>query len=67
MPRRHRLAPSPQVLADWLRAAAVDDEAVGQKPSALWNLERAIALTPVDWTLYAAAGQSCRLGPRGRR
>ena len=48
-----RLAPSPQVLADWLRAAAVDDDAAGQKPSALWNLERAIALTPVDWTLYA--------------
>ncbi len=48
-----RLAPSPQVLSDWLRAAAVDDEAAGRKPSALWNLERAVALTPGDWTLYA--------------
>jgi eukaryotic-like serine/threonine-protein kinase len=48
-----RRAPSPQVLSDWLRAAAVDDEAAGQKPAALWNLERAVALTPGDWTLYA--------------
>jgi serine/threonine protein kinase/WD40 repeat protein/tetratricopeptide (TPR) repeat protein len=48
-----RLAPSPQVLADWLRAAAADDEAAGRKEAALWNLDRAIALTPGDWTLYA--------------
>ena len=48
-----RLAPSPQVLADWLRAAAADDEAAGRKEAALWNLDRAVALTPDDWTLYA--------------
>jgi serine/threonine protein kinase/WD40 repeat protein/Flp pilus assembly protein TadD len=48
-----RLAPTPQVLSDWLRAAAADDEAAGRKEAALWNLDRAIALTPGDWTLYA--------------
>jgi WD40 repeat protein/Flp pilus assembly protein TadD len=48
-----RLAPSPQVLSDWLRAAAADDETAGRKEAALWNLDRAIALTPRDWTLYA--------------
>jgi serine/threonine protein kinase/WD40 repeat protein/Flp pilus assembly protein TadD len=48
-----RLAPSPQVLSDWLRVAAADDEAAGRKESALWNLDRAVALTPGDWTLYA--------------
>ena len=48
-----RLAPSPQVLSDWLRAAAADDEAAGRKEAALWNLDRAVALTPGDWTLYA--------------
>jgi serine/threonine protein kinase/WD40 repeat protein/tetratricopeptide (TPR) repeat protein len=48
-----RLAPTPQVLSDWLRAAAADDEAAGRKESALWNLDRAVALTPGDWTLYA--------------
>jgi serine/threonine protein kinase/WD40 repeat protein len=48
-----RLAPSPQVLSDWLRAAAADDEAAGRKEAALWNLDRAAALTPGDWTLYA--------------
>jgi serine/threonine protein kinase/WD40 repeat protein/tetratricopeptide (TPR) repeat protein len=48
-----RLAPSPQVLSDWLRAAAADDEAAGRKEGALWNLDRAIVLTPDDWTLYA--------------
>jgi len=48
-----RLAPSPQVLSDWLRAVAADDEAAGRKDPALWNLDRAIALTPGDWTLYA--------------
>ena len=60
------LAPSPQVLSDWLRAAAVDDEAAGQKPSALWNLERAVGLTPGDWT-GSRRGPTSRLGPRGRR
>jgi serine/threonine protein kinase/WD40 repeat protein/tetratricopeptide (TPR) repeat protein len=49
---RH-LAPTPQVLADWLRAAAADDEVAGRKEAARWNLDRAIALTPGDWTLYA--------------
>jgi serine/threonine protein kinase/WD40 repeat protein/tetratricopeptide (TPR) repeat protein len=47
-----RLAPSPRVLSDWLRTAATVDEAAGQKMSALWNLDRAIALTADDWTLY---------------
>ena len=62
-----RLAPSPQVLSDWLRAAAVDDEAAGRKPSALWNLERAVALTPADWTLYALRANLVDPGLRGRR
>jgi serine/threonine protein kinase/WD40 repeat protein len=48
-----RLAPSAQVLADWLRAAAADDEAAGRKDAARWNLDRAIALTPDDGGLYA--------------
>jgi WD40 repeat protein/tetratricopeptide (TPR) repeat protein len=48
-----RLAPSPQVLSDWLRAAAEDNEAAGRKEAAVWNLDRAVALTPDDWTLYA--------------
>jgi Flp pilus assembly protein TadD len=48
-----RLAPTPQVLSDWLRAAAAEDETAGRKEAALWNLDRAIALTPADWTLYA--------------
>jgi serine/threonine protein kinase/WD40 repeat protein/Flp pilus assembly protein TadD len=47
-----RLAPSPQVLSDWLRAAA-EAEAASRKEAARWNLDRAIALTPGDWTLYA--------------
>jgi tetratricopeptide (TPR) repeat protein len=47
------LAPNPQVLSDWLRAAATVDEAAGRKEAALWNLDRALALTPGDWTLYA--------------
>jgi Flp pilus assembly protein TadD len=47
-----RLAPSAQVLSDWLRAAATDDGRAGRKEAALWNLDRAIALTPRDWTLY---------------
>jgi WD40 repeat protein len=48
-----RLAGSPQAVSDWLRAAAADDEAVGRKAAGLWNLDRAVALTPDDWTLYA--------------
>ena len=48
-----RLAKSPQVLSDWLRAAAGDNEAAGRNEAALWNLDRAVALTPADWTLYA--------------
>jgi len=42
------------VLSDWLRVAAADNEAAGRKEAALWNLDRAVALTPDDWTLYAA-------------
>jgi hypothetical protein len=41
------------VLSDWLRVAAADNEAAGRKEAALWNLDRAVALSPVDWTLYA--------------
>src|SRR5207249_64687 len=39
-----RMAPSPQVLSDWQRAAAADDEAAGRKGAALWGLDRAVAL-----------------------
>jgi serine/threonine protein kinase/WD40 repeat protein/tetratricopeptide (TPR) repeat protein len=49
-----RLVRSPRDLADWLRAAAVDDEAGKRYDRALWNLDRALRLTPDDWTLYAA-------------
>jgi hypothetical protein len=48
-----RLAPTPQVLGDWLRAAAADNESAHRKVAARWNLDRAVALTPRDWTLYA--------------
>ena len=41
------------MVPDWLRAAASDNEAAGRKEVALWNLNRAVALTPDDWTLYA--------------
>jgi WD40 repeat protein len=41
-----RKAPSPQVLSDWLRAAAEDNEAAGRKEAALWNRDRAVKLTP---------------------
>jgi WD40 repeat protein/Flp pilus assembly protein TadD len=47
------MAPSPQVLSDWLRARASDDQAAGRKEAAVWNLDRAIHLTSKDWTLYA--------------
>jgi serine/threonine protein kinase/WD40 repeat protein/tetratricopeptide (TPR) repeat protein len=49
-----RLARSPRDLADWLRAAATEDEAAGSYDRALWNLDRAIKLTPEDWAPYAA-------------
>lgn len=48
-----RLAKSPQALADWLRPAVEDNEAAGRPEAALWNLDRAVAQTPADWTLYA--------------
>jgi serine/threonine protein kinase/WD40 repeat protein len=48
-----RLAPSPQLLSDWLRASAADDEAAGRQAAARWTLDRAVVLTPDDWTLYA--------------
>ena len=63
-------APTGPVAAGAVRLAAGrcrDDEAAGRKPSALWNLERAVALTPGDWTLYALRANLARLGPRGRR
>src|SRR5262249_5058916 len=44
-----RLAPSPQVLADWLRAAAATEELAGRNEAALWNLDRAVEITPNDW------------------
>jgi Flp pilus assembly protein TadD len=47
------LAPSAQVLADWLRAAASDSIVAGRKDAALSNLKGALELTPNDWTLYA--------------
>jgi WD40 repeat protein/tetratricopeptide (TPR) repeat protein len=47
------LAPSPRDLADWLRAAAADDEATRRYDEGLWNLDRAVEITPDDWTLYA--------------
>jgi tetratricopeptide (TPR) repeat protein len=49
-----RLARSPRDLADWLRAAAADDEAARRYDQGLWNLDRAVRLTPDDWTVYAA-------------
>jgi WD40 repeat protein/Flp pilus assembly protein TadD len=49
-----RLAPSPTVLVDWLRSTAADDGVAQRYDLALWNLDRAIALTPDDWTLYYA-------------
>jgi serine/threonine protein kinase/WD40 repeat protein/Flp pilus assembly protein TadD len=49
-----RLAPSPRDLADWLRAAATDDEAANRYDQGLWNLDRAEKLTPEDWVPYAA-------------
>ena len=48
-----RLAPSPRDLADWLRAAATDDEVAKRYDGALWNIDRAIKLTPDDWAPYA--------------
>jgi tetratricopeptide (TPR) repeat protein len=45
------------VLSDWLRAAATVDEVAGRSEAAVWNLERAIALTPNDATLYEQAGK----------
>jgi tetratricopeptide (TPR) repeat protein len=56
-----RLAESPHVLADWLRAAAATDEAAGRKEAARRNLDRAVALTPDDWTLYALRAGSADL------
>jgi WD40 repeat protein/Flp pilus assembly protein TadD len=52
-----RLAPSPRDLADWLRAAAADDEAAKRYDQGLWNLDRAVKLTPDDWVPYAARAE----------
>jgi tetratricopeptide (TPR) repeat protein len=49
-----RLARSPRDLADWLRAAAVEDEAAKRYDQGLLNLDRAVQLTPDDWVPYAA-------------
>jgi WD40 repeat protein/tetratricopeptide (TPR) repeat protein len=62
-----RLVRSRRALADWLRAAAVDDEALKRYDQGLWNLDRAVKLTPSDWTLYAArALLAHQAGRRGR-
>ena len=47
------LALSPRDLSDWLRAAAADDEAARRYDSGLWNLDRAVEVTPDDWVPYA--------------
>jgi serine/threonine protein kinase/WD40 repeat protein/Flp pilus assembly protein TadD len=52
-----RLARSPRDLADWLRAAAADDQAAGRYDLGLWNLDRAVKLTPEDWVPYAARAE----------
>jgi Flp pilus assembly protein TadD len=56
--RAARLARAPRELADWLRAAATDDDAAGRYDRGLWNLDRAVALTPEDWVPYAARAAS---------
>jgi WD40 repeat protein len=48
------LATVPGDVADWLRAAAADEERNMRYETALWNLDRSIELTSDDWTLYAA-------------
>jgi WD40 repeat protein/tetratricopeptide (TPR) repeat protein len=48
-----RLARSPRDLADWLRAAAAEDEAARRYDQGFWNLDRAVKLAPDDWTFYA--------------
>src|SRR5262249_30818995 len=48
-----RLAPPPELLSDGLRPAAAVDEAARRKEAGLWNLDRALALTPDDPTLHA--------------
>jgi serine/threonine protein kinase/WD40 repeat protein/Flp pilus assembly protein TadD len=52
-----RLAPSPQVLAGWLRAAAAAEEVAGRNEAGLWNLDRAVEITPNDWVPYAARAE----------
>ena len=62
-----RLARSPRDLADWLRAAAADDEAAKRYDLGLWNLDRAVQLTPEDWVPYAArAALADQAGHAGR-
>jgi tetratricopeptide (TPR) repeat protein len=48
-----RLARSPRDLADWLRAAAADYEATKRYDQALWNLDRAVKLTPDEYAARA--------------
>ena len=47
------LSSSPRDLVDWLRAAAAEDEATMRYDAGLWNMDRAVEITPDDWTLYA--------------
>lgn len=49
-----RLAGSLRDLADWLRAAATEDETAKRYDLGLWSLHRAVKLTPDDWVPYAA-------------
>jgi WD40 repeat protein len=52
--RAARLARTPRELADWLRAAAAEDEAARRYDQGVWNLDRAVKLTPQDLVPYAA-------------
>jgi Flp pilus assembly protein TadD len=52
--RAARLDRTPHDLADWLRAASAEDEAARRYDQALWNLDRAVKLTPKDRVPYAA-------------
>jgi WD40 repeat protein/tetratricopeptide (TPR) repeat protein len=49
-----KLVRSPVDLADWLRAAAADDEAAKRYDQGLWNLDRAVKFDPNNWAAYAA-------------
>jgi predicted Zn-dependent protease len=62
-----RLARSGRDLADWLRAAAAADEAARRYDPGLWNLDRAVKLTPEDWVGYAARAALAELAGHAAR